>query len=1419
MHLLSLTLAEFLALYGAVAAVAVTLYLLDRSARRLTVPTLRFWTAAENPPSSRRRRRIQQPLSLLLQLLALALLLLAVAELRWGAAENAARDHVLILDTSAWMGAHTKQGRLIDQARALAQKYLRALPPSDRVMVVRADALATPASGFEADRHALEQLFRATEPGSTALNIEQALAFADGTLRLHARRPGEIVYIGAGRVAAHDSERSPKSYPNLRVLPVGEGVVNCGLRKLGLRRSPADPEAWEIYVSVRNDSSTPRTAALVVEFGGAPVGTRRLELAAGAEQSATFTYRTRAAGWVEARLMGQDDFAGDDRAQIEVPSQASLHVTVYSARPELLRPLLAANMGVEAVFHTPAQYRPQSDNGILILDRFAPPAPQAAGVIYIEPPVAGSPIPVRGTASGVSITRWDADHTLAAGLRAQDLKLSSTELFEPAPGDIRVAETARGPVVVARPGKPKLVVLGFHPLLGGLRNELSTPLLAANILRWMSPEVFRRWELTGGAVGSVSATLDEGIEASAVRLVADNGAPPPFTVQGRNVRFFAGTPGTVRVLAGDREMVYSLTLPEVGELKWEPAGEPRRGLPRPQSATAAYDLWRWLALLAAATLVLEWFRYDAAPPRRPVAMALKAATLLAILAALIVPPLKVAETKMAVAVLADTSASVSDADLARESSLVKAIEGARGRHRTVIVPFARATRETALDEYASGWRLRHTAGEAGRGTDLEAAVRNAAARLPAGLVPRLVLISDGKENRGSLARAAWQAQQLRIPVDTYALAGRPKPALRLESASLPAVTFTGERFPLDLRVESPHATRATIEIAAEGKMLGTTVADLAAGTNHVRAHASVLSSGSIDLSGVVRTPDLGEVRFAQALALRRPRALLVSQDPPGTGTHFEHTLAAAQFDLVRAGSLDRTDWSAYQLVVLNNLDLESIPAARKAEIEEFVQQGGGLLVIGGERNVYREKKTEEDALERSLPAKLAPPRSPEGTCVILIIDKSSSMEGKKIELARLAAIGVIQNLRPIDMVGVLIFDNSFQWAVPVRRAEDRSLIKRMVSGITPDGGTQIAPALAEAYHRILPVKATYKHIVLLTDGISEEGDSMTLAREADAHHVTISTVGLGQDVNRGYLEKVAVFAGGKAYFLSDPAGLEQILLRDVMEHTGSTAVERPFQPLVRQQAEILDGVGMPSAPSLKGYVKFIARPAADTILAVDQKDPLLVRWQYGLGRAAVFASDAKSRWAADWIGWSGFDKFWANLCRDLLPHAQAGEAVVEYDRASDELVADYRLGHQLEDPANVPDIFVFGPGGFMRPVAMTKLAGGAYRGRVPIGGRQGLFRLRPLREVRAFPEIGFYRQEDELSDYGSDEGLLRQISQFTGGRFNPEPAQVFDPAGRSVAAVLRLWPGLLALAILLNLAELALRKWLRPAHKYGSVRV
>ena len=587
----------------------------------------------------------------------------------------------------------------------------------------------------------------------------------------------------------------------------------------------------------------------------------------------------------------------------------------------------------------------------------------------------------------------------------------------------------------------------------------------------------------------------------------------------------------------------------------------------------------WVLVLA--WLPLAWMLFEWRRTSRKLGLALKALSLAAILLALSQPRMILQETKVALAVLVDTSASSSAADLDRASQLARAMSGAQGRHWMRVVPFARSTRELTPAEQQRTLRLTSTAGEAGRATDLEAAVREAIASLPAGMVPRVALISDGNENKGSIARAAWQAQQLGIPIDTFALAGRAKPALRLESVSLPSIAFTGEQFPIDVVVSSPSAGPAQVELAAEGKSLGQNQVNLERGENPVRLHASLNTPGALDISVAIKAGALGDVRFDQAVVLQQPKVLYISQDPPAQDGNFPAALASAQFDVKRVSDLGEVHLNDFQLVIFNNWDLESIPDNGKRAVEQYVKQGGGLLVIGGERNLYRENKGPEDPLERSLPAKLAPPRSPEGTAVVLIIDKSSSMEGKKMELARLAAIGVVENLRPIDQVGVLIFDNSFEWAVPIRRAEDKTLIKRLISGITPDGGTQIAPALTEAFRHIRLVNATYKHIVLLTDGISEEGDSLTLAKDAESQKVTISTVGLGQDVNRNYLERVASSAGGKAYFLTEPQGLEQLLLRDVLEHTGSTTVERPLAPEVLKHAEILNDVGMESAPMLK----------------------------------------------------------------------------------------------------------------------------------------------------------------------------------------------------------------------------------------------
>src|SRR6516165_8582544 len=196
----------------------------------------------------------------------------------------------------------------------------------------------------------------------------------------------------------------------------------------------------------------------------------------------------------------------------------------------------------------------------------------------------------------------------------------------------------------------------------------------------------------------------------------------------------------------------------------------------------------WVLLLILVPCV--WAAWEWRSSTRRTALVLKAGAFVAILLALAEPRITVYQNKVATAVLVDTSASVSADDLRTESAFATEVDRLRGRNWSRIIPFARNTRGASNDEHGKrGWELRHTAGAAGHGTDLESAIRDAAASLPAGMNARIVLVSDGNENLGSVTRGIWQAQQLGIPIDTVPLAGRPKPGLRLESISLPAQVF------------------------------------------------------------------------------------------------------------------------------------------------------------------------------------------------------------------------------------------------------------------------------------------------------------------------------------------------------------------------------------------------------------------------------------------------------------------------------------------------------------------------------------------------------------------------------------------------------------------------------------------------------
>ncbi|MBM3784251.1 MAG: VWA domain-containing protein [Acidobacteria bacterium] len=610
MFFFNLSLGEFVALWSAVSGAALALYLLDRSRKKIKVASMRFWKPSERPPEAKHRKKIQQPWSLLMQIAGMGLLLAAVAQLRWGSPDRSSRDHVLLLDTSAWMAAREGQRRLIDEAKTNAIRWVRTLPGADRVMVVRADTLPTPATVFETNRTVVERAILESQPGAGALYLQGAFDFARRMQRQHGQSAGEVVFAGGSRGQALDLPAENTLPPALRLLPVKEPSRNVGIRRFQFRRVPSQARNWEVFLAVRNYGRAAEAVPLVVTFGNAPVGSGRLNIAAGAEETVRYEFATQAAGWAEAKLQVRDALPDDNQATVELPEQKPVRVTVLTREPNLLRPLMNANPRVAATYLPPEAYKADLDTDLLVIDRFKPGTLPKWSTLYIEPPSEGAPIAVARAGGAAKLTQWHVEHSIATGLRTLDLRLDRATVFKNSPNIETVAEVDGGTLIAASASAPRAVYLGFHPGAASLKFELAIPLLMANIFEWMAPEVFRRMEVNADSVGTVRVALEPGADARALQVLDEQGQPLPFSLSENTLQFYTGSRGLVRVRGNGRETVHSLSLPDAGDATWEAPARVRRGIGRGGLTDSPIrELWPWLALLGAALLLAEWLIY------------------------------------------------------------------------------------------------------------------------------------------------------------------------------------------------------------------------------------------------------------------------------------------------------------------------------------------------------------------------------------------------------------------------------------------------------------------------------------------------------------------------------------------------------------------------------------------------------------------------------------------------------------------------------------------------------------------------------------------------------------------------------------------------------------------------------------------
>jgi Ca-activated chloride channel family protein len=819
-------------------------------------------------------------------------------------------------------------------------------------------------------------------------------------------------------------------------------------------------------------------------------------------------------------------------------------------------------------------------------------------------------------------------------------------------------------------------------------------------------------------------------------------------------------------------------------------------------------------LLMIGLLPVLWVVLRKMPGASQACLALKCAAFTALVIALASPWAPLRTEKLAVTVLMDTSASMPRESLQHGEAMLRDLVHKNSGADLRLITFAEHAKLLNVPAQADQVKIPQGVDpKEGMATNLEEALQLALSTFPLQGQRRILLISDGNENQGHALTEALRARESGVAVFTAPAGGTAPLSVQLENVASPQDVFSGERFPLTLRMTSGTAMKARVWMTSEGQEIATTNADLVAGSNVVDLEARIARSGVNLLEVHISSGGAEQVLVSRAITVRKPHVLYVSGGNE-TSRPLLDTLKQGDVDVESATSFPvnrpARDWDA---VLLDNYPDHELAADEDLAIERYVYAGGGLIFIAGDSNAKlpEEPKT---PFEKMLPVRAEPPPQ-KPTAVVLVLDKSGSMSGPKIEMARDAARASIRTLRPIDMIGVISFDETFNWVIPMGPAgslEDKS---KLISQITANGGTKIYQAVESGFEAIVNEKATHKHIILLTDGVSTPGtqeDFPKLERDALAKHVTISTIGVGDYINRDLLDELAHKTKGKSHFVENPDSIPQIINAEVKSTEDLAIQERPVRAVRVRPVEFTDGIDFTKAPRLEGFVQAEAKEGSEVILRVDDKKPLLVRWRYGLGRVIAFMSDAKSRWAAPWVRWEAFGTLWPQMVRDVShrdrtiragvrPGNQEGEAIVFYDVLAD---SDNPSAETL-DKAGPPHILVESKGAAPRNIPLEQTAPGHYEARIP-ADQTGLYHIISGNSELILPDAGFYNESQETKPQAVNTTLLGEISRVTGGAMHPSIDQLLNDRGAIVRERQPLWPYWLVLALLLNFVEVALRK-------------
>ncbi|HTI70370.1 MAG TPA: VWA domain-containing protein [Candidatus Limnocylindria bacterium] len=744
---------------------------------------------------------------------------------------------------------------------------------------------------------------------------------------------------------------------------------------------------------------------------------------------------------------------------------------------------------------------------------------------------------------------------------------------------------------------------------------------------------------------------------------------------------------------------------------------------------------------------------------------------------------------------------------------------AKGKHKEDKAGFlvfgSEAALETEAATAADAEKIQAVVGT--ERTDLSAALRLGSAAFPENGQKRIVLLSDGNENVGDAQQAVVHARSQGVTVDVMPIGTRHGGDVAIQKLTLPSTTKKGATFEAKLVATSDSHRAARISLFRNDQLLGQQDVTLEPGKNLFTFPQKLTDAGFYGYQVQIDAPgdEISQNNKASGFTTVRgkPRLLLVSSSPAEDNNLAVALRTEYEVKLGGLGDIPGTlaEMQSFDAIFLLNVPAGDLGLNTMRLLESGVRDFGlGLVCVGGD-NAFAAGGYRNTPLEEALPVdmELSSKKVLPSGALALVMHGMEFMNGNQV--SRDIAIGALQALGPQDQMGVLLWDGTERWLFQMQKLTDKPRLASIIAGMNQGDLPAFDGLMQKAYEGLLKCDASLKHIIVFSDGDPSAPQNSLLGKIVDAR-ITISTVMIGSHVAPDTMIKMAELGHGRFYDVKSAAQLPQIFIKEASIILKSAISEEPFVPQLAQETELIRGIGA-TYPMLRGYVATTAKPRAEVPLVTGKGDPLLAHWQFGLGRSVAFTSDAKSKWAQDWMGWGRYAQFWTQIASWVSRRVDASDFNTEVSVDNGEgIIGVEALDSQgnFRNFLNLQSVVV-NPKGERSTISLRQTGPGRYEGHFPT--REVGAYLLNLMELRngnlvASQVVGAsVNYSPEFNTAEPNISLLQRLAELGGGHLlSPEKDNPFLLGRQKTYQPRDLWEALLRCLVILFLFDVGVRR-------------